>query len=215
MRIESKVFIGFNKYGNAVYATIGFWELGLEFKGYFSVCFTECGLEIIDDETMLERVTDMVEWLSDEEIGDLLRRHPNITYSELPQFLLDTDGESVVMEIDYQLPEFDLEDEKRAVFTFVGGGQMNTIGDLLTSDESDWAEGVKPFVSLDFYKRLNELWRKYHLMDFSEMAEEERKEIKAFFEEVEGDLLLDTSEVREFIREHIEKDLGYTVERIY
>lgn len=215
MRIESKVFIGFNKHGNAVYATIGFGELNSELKGYFSVCFTECALEIIDDETILERVTDMVEELSDTEIGNLLRRYHNITYSELPQFLLNTDGESVVLDIDYKLPEFDLEDEKRAVFTFVGIGQSDTTDDFLTSNKSDWAEGVKPFVSFKFYKRLNELWRKYHLKDFSEMAEEERKEIKKLFEEVEGNLLLDTSEVREFIREHIENDLGYTVERIY
>lgn len=207
MRNEYTVFIGIDSNGEAVYGEVTFGRMERvenEFvkKGYFSVCFTSASMEVYNDDILEERLADKLDGYGDEIVGDILKRNPNITYNELPEFILRHDGREAVLDVDTFLPEFTLENGDDVAFTFSSVGQYDTRNEFL-DESNNLKEGAQLLVPIEFYIKLNNLWDRYHLSEYENLSESQLAELKAFEEEFYKVADKANEEMEQFLKDYV------------
>jgi hypothetical protein len=223
MRNEYKVFIGVNKQGEAIYGEVHFGNSKivdgkLEREGYFSVCFTTACMEVYNDELLSERMAERVEGWGYEEVGRVLSDNPDITYNELPDYVLRLDGREAVLDIDYFLPEFTLDNGDEVAFTFSGGGQHDTWNEFLDTHidgENEswvWHEDCEPLMDMEFYIKLNDMWNSFHLKDYNKMTVDELAVLKAFENEFHDKVDQLNDQRESFLKQYVERQTEEVVQ---
>lgn len=228
MRNEYKVFLGVDKNGEAVYAEVTFGSTCLvesenafeadgkpvKFPvrmGHFSVCFTSCYMEVYNDELLSERMAEILEGAGNEYIGDLLVENPDVSFNELPNYILQHDGREAVLDIDHFFPEFTLDNGDEVAWTFSSAGQHDTRRDFLdelVDGENEWwvwHEDCEPVVDMELYMNLNELWDKYHLTMYTDMSAEDKVVLEEFEKEFHEKADEYNNRMEEFLKQYVNR----------
>jgi hypothetical protein len=198
MRNEHKVFLGIGENDEAVYAEITFGrneivDGELVRQGYFAVSFTSALLEVTNDERDSELMSERVDEFDMWTVGDLLKRHSNLTYNDLADFILNHDGRQALYDVCNFLPQFTFEDGDEVFFNIVGGGQHDSRYEFIYDDPAvnevhfrkhEQAMFAVPF---EWFLKLHELWDEFHLKhypgddySYNSMTAEEEERLNKF-----------------------------------
>lgn len=128
----------------------GFTFADIEFgKDSFYITFDTVEPVISSPERDLEEAQDLVEELSDDEVGHLLRQHSQISYDELPKFLYDCDGIELIYDISLFNHSFALNDDEEVFFNSVSvSSDMPDLSNSILFVPSQYIEYLEQAVRL-------------------------------------------------------------------